>query len=141
MSQPRGADTWSETAPNGAAPAVLGIRLIEDGGEYVPAVADVADAEPIDWHGDGAEHEVLITSSPYVIIDNAGTLEVAASGTAAAILIDDGAGGLTMSTDLTAIEAGAFYLSVLGSVVAARFDASRVRFVRVRSVIRSYETN
>jgi hypothetical protein len=128
---------WTEPANGGGTPTSTGLYLVLVGGEYVLRSRVTPDAELVDWHQAGSVFEMVITGSPYVIIDNAGVLELSASGTAAAILVDD-AGGLVLSTDLTLNAAGAFYPAANGNIVAARFDDTRLRFVQANDVIYTY---
>lgn len=137
MSQLAGAALYSEAPTGGGTPSVAPMGFVEDGAEYVLEETTEPDAELVDWHNDGAEYELLITSEPYIIVDNGGVLELATSGTPAAILIDDD-GDLVLSTDVTGLPAGAFYPAANGDIVAARFDHPRTRLVQIGSTTFSY---
>lgn len=110
--------------------------LQEDTGVYGLATTGPEDAACIDWHGDGLVAELVITGSPYVLVDvGGGVISPASSGTVAAILIDDGSGGLRQSTDLDEAEAGHFYLAGNGDLVAVRDDAARLQFIQTGDTI------
>lgn len=138
--QSNSAAVWNESAGSGAAMAVAPVHLVDDAGAVVPELVSVGSAEVaelVDWHGDRAVYELVKTGAPLVIVDNAGKLELADSGTPAAILVDD-AGGLRLSTDLTQTPAGAFYRAGNGDIVAVRFDAGRQRLAQIGDVIITY---
>lgn len=133
------ANAFFERGGTDSALPISAFLQLNGSSELVPATTGQQDAELVDWHNAGAEYECLLTGAPYVIVDvGGGVLTPAASGTAAAILIDDGANGLVASTDLTQTPAGAYYQSVNGSIVAARFDAPRVRLIQSGSTIGSF---
>lgn len=135
----------NRTEPKGtAAPAPMEEAHIVEESVDVYSVEAVSLGRPraaqlIDWHGDRAQYEMLITSRPLVVVDNAGVLELADVGVAAAHLADDGAGGMELTTDFSRETVGNFYYAANGTIVAARIDANELGFVQVGTEIRTYE--
>lgn len=133
VSKTGSANTWLE---KGGTDSSLPVPAFwqESGGEYVIATTGSQDAALVDWHDDGLEYELLITSDPYVMIDSGGEIVPSATGTPVAIWIDDPLNpgeGLLLSDDLTQTAAGAFYLSANGTLVLARFDAAKMQLLQL----------
>lgn len=144
LRQQPGGSQWVE--PKGTAVgATMGEVHIVSNGSGGLKFEPVSEGNPrlaqfLDFHGDRTRYRLVLTSAPWVIIDVAGKLQFAASGTPAAILMDNGAGGLRLTADLTQTPAGAVYEDVRGRLIVARFDCWKLGFVLLGTTIRPFET-
>lgn len=140
--QPNSSGLWTEEGPAAATTMDEAHIVEESAGAFTVELVSLGRsraAQLIDWHGNRAQYEMLITSRPLIVIDNAGVLELATVGTPAAHLADDGIGGMQLTTDFTRESVGAFYEAANGTIVAARVDANEVGLVQIGSEVRTYQ--
>lgn len=129
MAQSHGSSLWREPAGSGAVPSVTHMVLRDDGSSEWDAIAGTdAQVKLLDV-GNG-EYLTVEVDAPWVITDNGTEYFPASSGTAAAVLADDG-GNLVVAAVGAAV-AGQLYLDAgNGDVAPARLDADERQLVQV----------
>lgn len=129
---------WKEPADNGGMPSTFGVRLQLAGpGIFAPATSGAADGVHIDIDNDGIYKPVDLTDRLYYI-DVAGVPTLSTTGDEAYLLVDDGTGVLTLTTDLTQTPAAAMYFDGTRYITTAPDGADGLQLLAIGSSILPY---
>jgi hypothetical protein len=141
LTQPNGAAVWSEELGTASALAISEAGYRKDAGYWEPVVV----TPTVPTHGRaldvGEGYSLFDVSEPWIFAsDGAGGLELAPPGTpAAGHMVDDGAGGLLVSTDMTIESAGQAYPDTTGGVHPVRSDAPELHLMKIGDAFITYE--
>jgi hypothetical protein len=125
---PSGGAHWIEPAGSGASSSAQLAYLVLDGaGDWTYSTTGPAQADWIDWQGNG-DAELLVLTPARIVADAVpGDLLVTTStaSAVAAILADAGSGDIEVTTDLTRTAIADLYLDAAGNLVVVRRTATR----------------
>lgn len=136
MSQAHGAALWQEPVDAGATPAIVQQVLVQVAGawEHGTSAQEGAALDP----GDGSR-TIFSEAAEHFAVAVSGGFEISPTGPAAAVLTDDGAGGLALTAvGAGVVPAGRFLPDSRGDVHPIRLDTPDLRFALIRGDIQSY---
>jgi hypothetical protein len=133
----RGSTLWRESSGSGVVQSAVPMYLVHDGsGNVVFSAAGPEELAYFGPFGDGAA--TLLDLTPGFIVASGGGYAINAVGPAAAILVDDGAGGLTISTNLALSPAADVLFDTTGAPWIIRRGAARLHAVAIAGNIQLY---
>lgn len=129
--QSHGSSLWREPANSGAVPSAAPIYFVSDGaGGVTLSLTGPERYAAYDVAQDG-NYTLLDLTPVYLVSDGAGGYQPSTVGPALAILIDDGAGGITVSTNLALVPIADLYYDTGGNLWVVRRVCNRLHAVQI----------
>jgi hypothetical protein len=138
MSQSHGATIWREPAGSGAVPSAVRVYFVPDGaGGVTISTTGPERYAAYDVAQDG-NYTLLDLTPVYLVSDGAGGYQPSLSGPAIALLVDDGASGVTVSTNLSLTPIADLFYDTGGDLWLVRRTCPRLEAVQVGSNVYTY---